>query len=273
MKVSVIIPTFNEEKNIRDCLESLSNQSYKDLEIIVVDDGSTDKTVDKLIVETLLKQEHLGAGAARNLGARHAKGEILVFVDADMTFDKNFIEKLIEPIVKGETIGTFSKDEYLANKDNVWARCWNINRGLSQTKMHTDHYPDKQKVFRAILTKEFGKAGGFDERAGYVDDWSLSDKLGVEATSATGAIFYHKNPETLSEVFVQSKWMAKRKYKLGYLGFLIALVRVSFPVSIILGIVIGIKENIFEYIVFKVVSDFGQFVGVLEYSLGGKVFK
>src|SRR3989344_5597630 len=158
MKVSLIIPVYNEEKVIKECLESLFVQRYKSLEIIVVDDGSSDDTLS-LLAEIkvrnpklkILRQDHKGAGAARNLGVGETGGKILVFVDADMIFDKDFVKELVWPIVNGQTIGTFSKNEYLANKDNVWARSWNINRGLPVNKMITDNYPDEQKVFRAIL--------------------------------------------------------------------------------------------------------------------------
>lgn len=280
MKVSIVIPTFNEEKVILDCLESLSKQTYKDSEIIVVDDGSTDRTLKRISLftshysqVTVLRQQHAGAGAARNLGVRHTSGDILVFVDADMTFDKNFIKKLIASIVKGEAIGTFSKEEYLANKDNLWARCWNLNRGLSVSRMHYKNYPDTQKVFRAILKKEFDKAGGFDESAGYTDDWSLADKLGVEAQVAQDAFFYHRNPDSLREVFTQSRWMAKRKYKLGTFGALVALLRVSLPLSITVGLIKSVLFLLPSFFAFKIVSDFGQFVGILEYIFFKKISK
>src|SRR3990167_7735865 len=95
--ISIVIPTFNEQKTIGECLKSLKNQTYKPIEITVVDDGSSDST--RNIVEDsqnikLLTQGHKGPGQARNLGVANAKGEILVFVDADMTFDKNFIKQL-----------------------------------------------------------------------------------------------------------------------------------------------------------------------------------
>ena len=125
--ISVIMPAFNEEKSIGECLKSLKNQSYKPIEIIVVDDGSHDNTlkiISNLKSQTsnlkLLRQNHLGPGPARNLGASNSKGEILVFVDADMTFDKKFIKDLVKPIVEGKTIGTFSKNEMVKNKDNIW---------------------------------------------------------------------------------------------------------------------------------------------------------
>jgi glycosyltransferase involved in cell wall biosynthesis len=281
-KVSVIIPVYNEEKVIKDCLESLVKQTYKNLEIIVVDDGSKDKSKVKIQKAKsqfkiknlkLLEQKHKGAGAARNLGAKRAKGDILVFIDADMTFDKNFIKKLVAPIEEGRAIGTFSKEEYLANKDNVWAKGWNINRGLPMFKMHPEDYPETQKVFRAISKSAFKKVGGFDEKAGYTDDWTLSEKLGVEAINAPGAIFYHKNPDSLREVFVQSRWMAKRKYKLGMIGSLVALMRVSLPVSVLIGVVKSLKDKLPSFLVFKIVSDLGQFIGILEYLIFRKVSK
>ncbi|MBI3397550.1 glycosyltransferase [Candidatus Woesebacteria bacterium] len=278
--ISIIIPTYNEEKVIENCLKSLSGQSYKDFEIIIVDDGSVDSTStivknlkSRIINLKLFEQVHKGAGSARNLGAKHSKGKILVFVDADMTFDMDFIKKLVEPIEKGTTTGTFSNEEYLENKENVWAGSWNFNKGLPISKMHPDKYPNSQKVFRAILKSEFDKVGGFDEKAGYADDWSLSEKLGVQAVVAPGAIFYHKNPESLAEVFNQSRWVSKRKYKLGLIGVFVSLVRVSFPVSLILGIAGYIQTARPDYIIFKIVSDFGQFLGILEYSIMGRVKK
>jgi len=279
-KLSVIIPVYNEEKVIVDCLESLGNQTYENFEIIIVDDGSTDKTlqitrnIKKLVPQVkVFRQKHKGAGAARNLGASRAKGEILVFVDADMTFDKDFLKKLTKPIGKDRVIGTFSKEEYLANKSNVWARCWNINRGLPPDRMHPEKFSDTQKVFRAITKKAFEKAGGFNEKAGYTDDWSLAERLATEAVAAPGAIFYHKNPETLGDVFIQSRWMAKRKYKFGLIGSIVGLVRVSLPFSIIIGIAKAIFYTEPGFVLFKIVSDAGSFLGILEFLILGKVAK
>lgn len=262
MKVSVIIPTYNEKDVLQKCLDSLSKQTYKDIEIIVVDDGSTDGTSDKLLT---LKQNHLGAGSARNLGAKNAKGEILAFVDADMTFETNFIENLVKPILNKKTNGTFSKDEFVSNWDNYWARCWNINEGWEDKRRHSNNYPDHQPVFRAILKSEFARVGGFTN-GGYDDDWSLSKKLGYEAVSAPNAIFYHKNPDNLVEIFNHAKWVGKRKYKLGVIGYVVALIRSSLPVSI----VVGLYKKI---LIFKIIYDLGIFVGVIEYLLTGKSSK
>jgi glycosyltransferase involved in cell wall biosynthesis len=100
--VSIIVAVFNEEKYLNRCLQSLKNQSYKDIEIIIVDDGSTDKSrnIIKQYNVKYLSISHSGPGVARNKGAQAAKGEILVFVDADMYYDKEYIKELVKPIVK-----------------------------------------------------------------------------------------------------------------------------------------------------------------------------
>jgi len=279
MKASVIIPVYNEEKTIRECLKSLTKQTYKNFEIIVVDDGSTDKT-PKILQELKIKHlrlkilhgKHSGAGAARNLGAKEATGKILVFVDADMTFDKNFLKKLILPIILGKAKGTFSKEEYVSNWNNVWARCWNINENWQKKRRHPKNYPDFQPVFRAILKSEFNKVKGFIP-GGYDDDWSLYKKLGYKAKNAKGAIFYHKNPEKLLEVYKHAKWVGKRKYKAGYFGYILALARASMPVSLLIGFLKGLKNKDLRFLIFKIVYDFGLTVGVLEMILKGKMIK
>ena len=271
--ISVIIPTYNEEKVLSDCIESLGFQTYTDFEIIIVDDGSTDGTLEilKNLEKSLpsfksFQENHKGAGAARNLGAGHANGEILVFVDADMTFDKNFLEKLPEPIRKSLAKGTFSKEEIVSNWDNPWSRCWNINEGWEEKRRHPKNFPDHQPVFRAILKSEFDKVGGFTP-GGYDDDWSLSRKLGYEAVMAPGAVFYHKNPSSPGEIFNHAKWVGKRKYKFGIFGSFTGLIRASLPVSLIVGIYKSLLTLNLKFMIFKLVYDFGIFVGILEYII------
>lgn len=87
MKVSVIIPTYNREKTIKRCIDSIANQSIPPDEIIVVDDGSTDNTLEILNRFypdiKIIKQNHKGAQAARNAGIRAAQGEYIAFLDSD----------------------------------------------------------------------------------------------------------------------------------------------------------------------------------------------
>ena len=85
--VSIIVPVYNVEQYIRRCIDSILNQSYKNIELIIVDDGSTDSSpqiikeyIDKAIIVT---QRNKGLAAARNTGLSHATGDFLCFVDSD----------------------------------------------------------------------------------------------------------------------------------------------------------------------------------------------
>lgn len=106
-KLSVIIPAHNSEKYITKCLFSIVDQTLKDIEIIIVDDGSTDKTSEILSVFSkndarirVINQEHKLQGAARNKGINVAKGEYIGFVDSDDWVDENYFEKLYETAEK-----------------------------------------------------------------------------------------------------------------------------------------------------------------------------
>ena len=279
MKVSIIIPVFNEEKVIGGCLESLEKQTYRDLEIIIINDGSTDHTMEVInkYQVRLLKQSHLGAGLARNLGAKYATGETLVFVDADMEFDKKFIDKLTAPIREKKAIGTFSKEEYVLNNNNIWSKCWNINKGLLFDRMHPINYPDEQNVFRAILKSEFDRAGGF-KPIGYIDDHTLAEKLGIKAQAAPDAVFYHRNPDSLKEIYMQARWIGKsefkkRKIKNETIMKLITIIRHSLLLSLVHGVIGTMKFGLPQYILFKIVYDLGVEISLLNSFLGEQKYK
>ena len=101
-ELSVIIPVYNVEKYLRECLDSVVNQTFKDIEIILIDDGSTDKSLDicKEYAQKdnrikILKQQNRGAGAARNEGINIANGEYITFVDSDDYYpDLKILENL-----------------------------------------------------------------------------------------------------------------------------------------------------------------------------------
>lgn len=276
MKVSVIIPFYNEEKYLQNCLESLGKQSLKEFEAIVVDDGSSQESrirnqelrfKKKFKDFKLLRQKHQGPGVARNLGASEAKGEILVFVDADMVFDKDFLKKLVAPIIEEKTKGTFSKEEYVANWKNSWARCWSFNKGVGQ-RLIPKSYPEEAPVFRAILKSEFEKVRGFSRTGDYTDDWSLSRKLGYRAKAAKDAIYYHYNPDSLREIFIQARWIGKRKRKLSFLGGIFNIARRLLPFSLISGLFLSLKHKELRCLVFKIIYDFANLLGTLETLIG-----
>lgn len=106
-KISIIIPVYNKEDYLSECIDSIINQSYKNLEIIIIDDGSTDRSVEIIKrYESLdrrikfFKQENLGVSSARNLGIENSTGEFITFVDSDDWVDLYMYEKMIEKINK-----------------------------------------------------------------------------------------------------------------------------------------------------------------------------
>ena len=274
LKVSVIIAAFNEERNIGACLKTILDQSYQNTEVIVVDDGSTDQTIK--IVEQfpikLFRLSHRGAAKTRNYAADKASGDLLVFVDADMTFSRNFIRELVQPILAGKYKGTFSKEEYISNWDNIWSRCWNFNQNWPKQKMIPGDYPEEGFDFRAILKEEFIRVSGFDD-VGYTDTWTLFKKLGYKPHVAKGAKYFHTNPDNLTEVFIQAKWTSKREYKLGFIGKIVALTRASLPISLIAGLYKAIQYQEPRFLVFKTIYDLGIFIGIIEFLATGKTSK
>lgn len=101
IKVSVIIPAYNVEKYINRCLESIISQTLKDIEIIVVNDGSTDSTLKKIAIFiekderiNLINKDNQGVSSARNDGIKMAKGEYIFYIDGDDFIEENTLEEL-----------------------------------------------------------------------------------------------------------------------------------------------------------------------------------
>ena len=101
VKISIIIPVYNVEKYLRECLDSILAQTFQDFEIICVDDGSTDKSLEILQEYkrkddrfVILQQRHSGAGSARNNGIRLAEGKYIQFLDSDDYFEPTLLEEM-----------------------------------------------------------------------------------------------------------------------------------------------------------------------------------
>lgn len=123
--VSIIIPVYNKADFLAECLSSIREQTWKKLDVIVVDDGSTDGSLE--IVREYVEQDarfrlftvaHEGPSAARNKGMEEARGEFLTFVDADDTIEREYIRKLAEGI--GEADFCISGYKVWYQERNVW---------------------------------------------------------------------------------------------------------------------------------------------------------
>lgn len=186
MLFSVIIPTFNRCDLLRQALASVQEQSFKDFEVIVVDDGSTDETLEMLKAEypqvRVLTQANAGPGAARNLGASHALGDYLVFLDSDdlwfpwtlATYERQIIQNDL-PAVLSAKFMEFGQKSELAE----------ITEAPMQHLAFSDYLASSEGVHyvgsgtAVLLRSEFFKVGGFCSHQINGEDHDLSLRMGT----------------------------------------------------------------------------------------------
>lgn len=206
----MVIAAYNEERHLGALLDSLTAQTHPPGEVIVADDGSTDRTAD--VAErgrvTVLRLEHRGPALARNVGAEAASGEVLVFLDGDMRCAPEFVERLVAPIAAGEAVGTFTREIFLANRDNRWARAYAALRWSPEDRLLPADFPDRWGAFRAIRRQPFIEVGGYDD-VGYGEDLTLAEKVGELALVAPGAVCFHNHPDSPGEVFENGRWVGR----------------------------------------------------------------
>ena len=166
--ISLIIPTYNHAQALEGCLQSIARQTISNLEVIIVDDGSTDAPA-KVVQHwqrlgfgpiTFLRQEHLGAPAARNLGARHARGEFLLFADADLILYPAMLERLQAALVSHpEAAYAYSSFRL------VWKKF--SSRSFDEATLRRQPYIHTSALIRQA---DFP---GFDEGLRRFQDWDL----------------------------------------------------------------------------------------------------
>ena len=102
-KISILIPVYNGEKYIKKCLDSAISQTYKNIDIIVIDDGCTDNTVNIVKQYKNIKIYHnsknMGIGFSRNLAIQKCETDLFIFLDSDDTLEKNCIELLYNKMI------------------------------------------------------------------------------------------------------------------------------------------------------------------------------
>lgn len=160
--ISVIIPVYNVEHYLERCLNSVVNQTYKKLEIILVDDGSTDssgclcdeweKKDDRIVV---LHQDNAGASVARNKGLQYAKGAYLTFIDSDDWVEVDMLEYFLKQIVFQDADMVIS-DVYLCKKEKL--EVWNQKRYLEyffRTRGEGDTHSVCGRLYKKEMLDDF----------------------------------------------------------------------------------------------------------------------
>ncbi len=207
--ISIVVPAYNSAETLGQCLDALLNQTpgRHRCEIIVVDDGSTDATAQVAQARNVrvIRQANCGAGAARNTGAQHARGEIVMFVDADSVPDRRFVASLAEPFADSTIAGASGEKKTL--QSNLWARLVQLEYDFKYDRIAAHSTIDFVDSSTAAYRREIFLAhGGFDVSMKEAEDTELSFRLaerGCKMVLVRDAIAYHTHPESLMAYLVR----------------------------------------------------------------------
>ena len=125
--ISIIVPIYNTDCYLRQCLDSIINQSYKNFEVLLINDGSVDDSVmickefaEKDSRICYFEKENGGVSSARNLGLKNVKGNYITFVDSDDWVEENYLEVLYNALKENEVDISISAHNYFNMDDNLY---------------------------------------------------------------------------------------------------------------------------------------------------------
>ncbi|HRN69561.1 MAG TPA: glycosyltransferase [Vicingus sp.] len=169
--VSIIVPTYNSDRYIKKCLDSIRNQSYKHIEVIVVDQSSTDSSLEVVerfktkLIKLPPPKFYTPPTVSRNSGAKIAKGEILIHIDSDMILNKNLVEEIVNKFQKNVKVGALVIHEKDITK-GFWSKCKAFERRCYWGNL-------KIESARAVRTEIFNEVKGYDESLSTGEDFDI----------------------------------------------------------------------------------------------------
>lgn len=196
--VSIIIPTRNSERTIEKCLKNIKNQTYKNIEIIVVDNNSTDRTRDiaKKFIQ-LVFNKGSERSAQRNFGASKSKGSFLLFIDSDMELTKKVVKECVEKI--GGYKGIIIPEKSFGK--GFWAKC----KALERSFYLGIDWIEAARFFNREVFEEFK---GYDESQTGTEDYDLpqriKEKYGNKSIGRINSFILH-NEGNLSLLYILKK--------------------------------------------------------------------
>jgi cellulose synthase/poly-beta-1,6-N-acetylglucosamine synthase-like glycosyltransferase len=225
VEVSVIIPAYNAETTIKDTLRAVLNQDFsrERYEVIVVDDGSTDRTAEvvrEFEEVKLISIPRSGPGKARNVGAKAARGKFLLFTDADCVPTKDWIDEMIAPLLKDKEVVGVGGAYKTLNKESTIARFVGYEIERRHEKLAKLKYIDFVGTFSAAYRKDiFLKFGGFDESFPMAsgEDIEFSFRVvraGHKLVFNRRARVFHRHPDSLFKFLKQQFWRGFWRVKL-----------------------------------------------------------
>jgi glycosyltransferase involved in cell wall biosynthesis len=200
--ISIVIPAHNEGKRIARCLEALRNQSLDrgQYEVIVVDDGSEDDTVDVAARQgaRVVRQPRKGAAAARNRGIDEARGEIILFTDADCIPEEHWAERLSTPLTQPDVQGAVGR---INTRQDHWVACLTqVELNERYSRMGRQERIDFVGSGTCGFKRSLLCRNRFDESFGWAEDLELSFRLangGNRMIFVPDAVVEHDHPEGL----------------------------------------------------------------------------
>lgn len=183
--VSVVIPMFNSENTIRLTLESVINQTYPHFEVILVDDGSTDKSISLVShfksQVRIIRQENMGVSGARNTGWKASQGSLIAFIDSDDLWLPNKLEEQVNLIHVDRSLGFVFCDAYVEEEKSGKTSIWRAEKGSFSPEDFLKN-PGAALIPVAsgtlLIRKSILEAiGGFDEGLSISADWDFARRL------------------------------------------------------------------------------------------------
>lgn len=185
-KFSIIIPVYNVEKYIDGCLKSVMNQTYKDYEVIVVNDGTKDNSMDivKKYDVKVIEQKNQGLSAARNTGVKHAKGDYLIFLDSDDSWNKDLLKELSKSIKNNPDVVRFQIQETYENSDDVKPfneQSFEDKNGVEAFNMISS-YHFIENAWCYAIRRDYYKKNKFSFKVGKIhEDYGLTPLIIIKA--------------------------------------------------------------------------------------------
>jgi glycosyltransferase involved in cell wall biosynthesis len=202
--VSVIIPTFNSQRYFKKTLQSLANQTYKKIEVLVVDKGSADQTKEIVhnFKDKLSNLYFYTAGTERtsqfNFGVSKAKGEILYYIGSDYELDPKVVEKAVVLVEEGF-------DAVIIEQDSVGESFWAKVRRLERSTYVGDDFIEASRFF---TRKIYQQVGGYDSELVAYEEHDLQNRLkqaGARITRTQGVVEHHLGePDNLGQIIKKS---------------------------------------------------------------------
>lgn len=208
--ISAVIAAHNEELHLATCIKSLLNQSYKNIEIFVVENGdSNDKTLEiaksfekkyKNVHALTIPGKQKGPGNAWNYGIKKAKSDLIMICGADLIYGKDHVKKGIKYLLESKSPGIVHSSEKCHNISNLWARAFFKTRSsVDETGL--------AKVF-TFVKKDYVKKRPFNSNLGYADDQTIFRTEGTKFPGYNLEVS-QDNPASFKDTWDHSLWVGR----------------------------------------------------------------